>query len=277
LSALDLEEDAQVEPHVRAGAVALNVFSRRPDHPGAAHYIIHAFDTPDLAALALPAARRDAATAPEAHHARHMPSHIFSRLGMWKDALASNESAWQASDAWTKRAGLPIDKRDYHSLNWIVEINFELGKRNAAEAAMKTFMESAAVATLGKAHRHYATQVPSYLERTHDWAGVETYAARLQKLLDSKPPAVREPIADALFLAAVEALEQDEGRLPVLLMRWLELHSARISRGSPGAADPRVPVEGLREVSRVLAGVRGVEAGRHPFSSAPKSVPGATS
>ncbi len=64
-----------------AASIALDVFARNPDHPGAAHFIIHAFDDPDLAILALPAARRYAAIAPDAPHALHMPSHIFVQLG----------------------------------------------------------------------------------------------------------------------------------------------------------------------------------------------------
>ena len=68
-----------------AAALSLEVFARNPEHPGAAHYIIHAFDDPDHALLALPAARRYAEIAPEAYHARHMPSHIFVHLGMWDE------------------------------------------------------------------------------------------------------------------------------------------------------------------------------------------------
>jgi len=81
---------------MKAGAIALEVYRKNPNHPGAAHYIIHAFDDPDHAILALPAARRYASIAPEAHHARHMPSHIFLQLGMWPEAAASNEAAWES-------------------------------------------------------------------------------------------------------------------------------------------------------------------------------------
>src|SRR5438309_6668774 len=107
---------------MRAGAIALDVFQKKPNHPGAAHYIIHAFDDPEHAILALPAARRYALIAPEAHHARHMPSHIFLQLGMWPEAAAANESSWATSDAWVKRAGLSLGLRDYHSLGWLLYI-----------------------------------------------------------------------------------------------------------------------------------------------------------
>ena len=75
-------DDKGYRLQAQAGAIALAVYEKNPNHPGAAHYIIHAFDDPDHAILALPAARRYADIAPEAHHARHMPSHIFLQLGM---------------------------------------------------------------------------------------------------------------------------------------------------------------------------------------------------
>jgi tetratricopeptide (TPR) repeat protein len=116
-----------------AGAIALNVYEKNPNHPGAAHYIIHAFDDPEHAILALPAARRYAEIAPEAHHARHMPAHIFLQLGMWPEAAASNESAWAVSDAWVKRKGLPLTARDYHSLHWLTYVYLQQGRYKSAE------------------------------------------------------------------------------------------------------------------------------------------------
>lgn len=116
-----------------AGSIAIAVYEKNPDHPGAAHYIIHAFDDPEHAVLALPAALRYAEIAPEAHHARHMPAHIFLQLGMWPEAAASNESAWAVSDAWVKRKGLPISARDYHSLHWLEYVYLQQGRYAKAE------------------------------------------------------------------------------------------------------------------------------------------------
>ncbi|MEK6409077.1 MAG: tetratricopeptide repeat protein [Acidobacteriota bacterium] len=116
-----------------AGAIAFDVYQKNPDHPGAAHYIIHSFDDPEHAILALPAARRYAEIAPEAHHARHMPAHIFLQLGMWPEAAASNESAWAVSNAWVKRKGLPISARDYHSLHWLEYVYLQQGRYAKAE------------------------------------------------------------------------------------------------------------------------------------------------
>src|SRR5438128_6360463 len=92
---------------MRAGAIALDVFQKKPNHPGAAHYIIHAFDDPEHAILALPAARRYALIAPEEHYARHMTSHIFLQLGFCPEAAAANASSWSTYDAWLNRKNLP--------------------------------------------------------------------------------------------------------------------------------------------------------------------------
>lgn len=76
--------------YARAGAEALELLGRHPDHPGAAHYVIHAFDDPEHAPIALPAARAYSRIAPGAAHAQHMTTHIFVALGMWDDVVSQN-------------------------------------------------------------------------------------------------------------------------------------------------------------------------------------------
>ena len=116
LSAAEPLGNDDLRQNVRAGAVALDVFARRPDHPGAAHYVIHAFDDPVHAPLALDAARRYAQIAPAVSHARHMPSHIFIQRGMWGDVSTSNVSAFAAArDLW--EPGDAVNDL-VHSLDW---------------------------------------------------------------------------------------------------------------------------------------------------------------
>ncbi|MEO5616142.1 MAG: hypothetical protein ABIS67_00070 [Candidatus Eisenbacteria bacterium] len=81
---------------LRAGAMLEPLYAALPDHPGVAHYLIHSYDFPTLAARALPMARHYAEIAPHVPHALHMPSHIFTRLGMWREAVLSNLAAAQA-------------------------------------------------------------------------------------------------------------------------------------------------------------------------------------
>ena len=111
--------DAALPIRRQAGAIAEKIFERNPKHPGAAHYILHAYDHGTLAGKALPAARAYAKIAPSASHALHMPAHTFLQVGFWDEAAASDEASWNASIAWARRRGLSIASRDYHSLTWL--------------------------------------------------------------------------------------------------------------------------------------------------------------
>jgi tetratricopeptide (TPR) repeat protein len=100
LSLMGLSQGQRDLPtYIRAGAMALELLSRHPDHPGAAHYVIHAFDDPTHAPLGLAAARAYSRIAPGADHAQHMTTHIFLALGMWDDVVRQNEIASGADRA----------------------------------------------------------------------------------------------------------------------------------------------------------------------------------
>jgi tetratricopeptide (TPR) repeat protein len=159
----------------RAGAIALEVYQKNPNHPGAAHYIIHAFDDPEHAILALPAARRYAEIAPEAHHARHMPSHIFLQLGMWSEAAASNEAAWESSDAWMKRKNLSPNVRDYHSLHWLLYVYLQQGRYRKAEELLTLMKKTMAESTYdnklrpGYYENNWANMAAAFVVETERW------------------------------------------------------------------------------------------------------------
>jgi hypothetical protein len=90
-----------------AAQILNRVLAREPQHPGVAHYIIHSYDYPALANLALPAARSYAKIAPASAHAQHMPSHIFTRLGLWSESIRSNLDAKAAAKAYAVRHNMP--------------------------------------------------------------------------------------------------------------------------------------------------------------------------
>ena len=90
-----------------AARILNGVLAREPQHPGVTHYIIHSYDYPALAHLALPAARSYAQIAPASAHARHMPSHIFTRLGLWQESVQSNLGAKAAAEAFAVRNHMP--------------------------------------------------------------------------------------------------------------------------------------------------------------------------
>jgi tetratricopeptide (TPR) repeat protein len=114
------------------------VFDRNPLHPGAAHYIIHASDSPAMASQGLKAAREYSRIAPDAEHALHMPSHIFLPLGMWDDLMTSNRRSWAASRAEEKRKNLPGWYNDFHSLNWLQYAYLQTGRWKDAAALIDT-------------------------------------------------------------------------------------------------------------------------------------------
>jgi len=92
-----------------------------PRHPGALHYTIHSYDFPGLAHLALSAAQEYATAAPDSAHAQHMPSHIFTRLGLWEQSLSSNHDSTRSAEEYTERARLPGHYDEgLHSMDYLM-------------------------------------------------------------------------------------------------------------------------------------------------------------
>jgi len=126
-----------------AASIAEKVFKENPKHPGAAHFIIHAFDDPDHAPLALPAARAYAAIAPSAAHALHMPSHIFVQRGMWDDVRKSNIIAYKSATELNARMKLAEGREDFHTLGWLEYANLMLGNIDEAKANVESARQAA--------------------------------------------------------------------------------------------------------------------------------------
>jgi hypothetical protein len=115
-----------------AAAILEKLFATEPDHPGVAHYLIHAYDKPQLAQLGIPAARRYAKVAPAAPHALHMPSHIFARVGLWQDDINSNLASVAATRK-TAAMGMGGEGHQFHALNFLVYAYLQSGRE--ADAA----------------------------------------------------------------------------------------------------------------------------------------------
>jgi tetratricopeptide (TPR) repeat protein len=153
---------------MRAAAVAQEVLRTKPQHPGATHYLIHAFDDPDHAVLALNAARRYADIAPAVPHALHMPSHIFLQLGMWPEAIESNKAAWQAS--------LSSEAPDFHSLHWLLYCLLQQNRASEAEPLLATMREHLAKGSKNSVRDPLygayleATMAATYLIETGRWS-----------------------------------------------------------------------------------------------------------
>ena len=126
-----------------AASIVEKVNRENPKHPGAAHFIIHAFDDPDHAPLALPAARAYAGIAPSAAHALHMPSHIFVQRGMWEDVRASNIAAYKAATELNARMKLAEGREDFHTLGWLTYANLMLGNITEAKQNVESAKQAA--------------------------------------------------------------------------------------------------------------------------------------
>jgi hypothetical protein len=150
---------------LQAGAVASAVLRRNPEHPGAAHYALHAFDDGEHAAMGLEAARLYARIAPASSHARHMPSHVFLPLGMWDEAAASDESAFAASVDRVRRLGLSMAQADFHSLGWLHYEYLQQGRFAKARDVMKTVQSAltgqtaAPPAGADRGHQHAESEI----------------------------------------------------------------------------------------------------------------------
>jgi len=102
-----MSHDKNYAREKEAARILNRVLAREPLHPGVTHYIIHSYDFPALAQLALPAARNYAKIAPASAHAQHMPSHIFTRLGLWQEAIRSNLDARASAKEFARRHNMP--------------------------------------------------------------------------------------------------------------------------------------------------------------------------
>ena len=117
-----------------AGSIVEQILAEQSDHPAAHHYIIHAYDTPQFANQALSVAQNYGRVAPEVPHALHMPTHIFTRLGLWEDSVEWNSRAARASLRVTK--GEAISTEYLHSVDYLVYGYLQLGNEQAVQEIM---------------------------------------------------------------------------------------------------------------------------------------------
>ncbi len=179
----------------KAGEIAQAVYRRNPNHPGAAHYIIHSHDDPARASRALDAAYHYSRIAPDAPHALHMPSHIFLQLGMWHEAAASNDLGWAASVDYVKRKALTPTLRDYHNLHWLIYASLQQGRYAKAGALVDEFVRMRAANELASySARYISSALAAYVIETRQWNRADTLFA---PALSSRTAAATTPASGA--------------------------------------------------------------------------------
>jgi len=118
----------------KAGKILEGLFAANPNHPGIAHYIIHNYDNPALAQKGLETARRYASIAPSSAHAQHMPSHIFTRLGIWQESIESNLQSSESARCYAESAALTGSYfEELHSIDYLVYAYLQKGDNASAE------------------------------------------------------------------------------------------------------------------------------------------------
>lgn len=180
LLASESPDDMSHAASKKAVAVLNPLFQKQPEHPGLAHYIIHACDSPDMAPLGLDAARRYAAIAPSSAHAVHMPSHIFARLGLWDEDIPANLK----SVALTEKSGaMYMRGHELHAMHFLLYAYLQTGQDDAAKqivdkakmivAGAPTMDDTGMLEYMGFAEAHFPALYSLEMHRWSDAAALE--------------------------------------------------------------------------------------------------------
>ncbi|WP_188548263.1 tetratricopeptide repeat protein [Hymenobacter qilianensis] len=155
----------------KAGSLLTALAPKYPNHPGIIHYLIHAYDVPALAPLALPAARKYASVAPSSAHALHMPSHIFTRLGLWNEAVASNLGSVAAAQCYAEQAGLKGHwDEELHGLDYLMYAYLQQGDNPRAKQQWTYLQSITAVEPLSFKVAYAYAAIPSrYVLENRQW------------------------------------------------------------------------------------------------------------
>jgi tetratricopeptide (TPR) repeat protein len=214
--------------YMRAAAMVEEVFYENPEHPGAAHYLIHSYDDAVHAPLGLRPARVYARIAPDAEHALHMPSHIFLALGMWDETVASNVDSWEAGERRVARDDLPSDRRGYHALLWLHYAYLQQGRIRDAEKLLDVIRTDAEKSGSVRARTHFALMRSAHVVETESWPAVPAGPD-----LTDLPAQAAAADLFATGFAAVAAAELDAARaaLEDMQARIAEAESEEDRRG----------------------------------------------
>jgi hypothetical protein len=237
------------EQQEKAARLFEAVYARHPDHPGALHYLIHAYDDPLHAQQGLKAARAYAQAAAAVPHALHMPSHIFTRLGYWDESAATNLRGWEVSEADVKRAGESGAYRDYHNLNYLEYAYIQLGRFRDAQHTV----DIAAAQYRALPDKKTAPDTPE-LQSRHV-RGRTIYAV---------PDRVVYGYFDMLTRLLVEAGRWDEAAKIPLLVSSRDFIAAKLQWEAKAASVRRDATTAKAAAAKL--GTLSQEPGQHPFA-----------
>jgi tetratricopeptide (TPR) repeat protein len=168
----------------QAGDILAALVEKKPDHPGVVHYIIHTYDSPELASLGLNAARKYASVAPASAHALHMPSHIFTRLGLWDECISSNLTSVSSAQCYAQSAGIKGHwDEELHGLDYLMYGYLQKGENDMAKKQLDYLQTIDVVSPTNFKVAYAFAAIPArYALENKDWqaaANVQPHNAKI--------------------------------------------------------------------------------------------------
>jgi tetratricopeptide (TPR) repeat protein len=158
----------------KAAGIGLEVLGRNPNHPGALHYVVHAYDHPEFAAQALEIADKYAKVAPDAGHALHMPTHTYVALGLWDRVIESNIASWKAERARKARKQLDNKALGYHAWHWLQYGYLQKGDTATARAMVDSMQAFCETLPDPRARAHLVYLKTTYLAESDNYTSAVT-------------------------------------------------------------------------------------------------------
>ena len=255
--------------YMRAAALVEQVYARNPQHPGAAHYLIHAYDDPVHAPLGLRYADAYSKIAPAASHALHMPSHIYVAMGMWNESASINERSVKAADTRREAGKLPVDQRGFHALLWLVYSYAQQGRYEEARGVLTEMDAAAKESGSERTRSHLALARAAWLIETRKWTDAKAP-------VPSKDLPRDAAIADLFAIGFASVRSGNRAGAANAMAQMAALMEEAPVNGAPVRSTPGVPAR--PGISPVAPGPRAVAAppGVKPIapSGSPAAAPG---
>ncbi len=216
-------KDKSYANQLKAGKILNELYPSEPNHPGVIHYIIHTYDYPGLAEKALSEARHYAQVAPSSAHALHMPSHIFTRLGLWEECIQSNQASVASAKCYAEQAGIKGHwDEELHGLDYLVYAYLQRGDNKHAKEQMDYLatIKNVYPTNFKVAYAYAAIPARIFLEN-RNWKA----AAAIQKIPESFPwakfPWQESIIHYARLLGSAQLGKMDEAHSALTRMKQL--------------------------------------------------------
>ena len=251
LALLGSSQGRDVGTYMKAAALVEDVVRVNPQHPGAIHYLIHAYDDPAHAPLGLRYAEAYAKIAPAASHALHMPSHIYFALGMWDKAAELNERSAKAADERVSRKGLGVDDRGFHALLWLTYSYLQQGRYQDARGVLDQIDKAAADSGSVRTRSHLALARAAWVIETRRWTDAKPDGVNPEGLGADATAADLFAIGMAAFRSGNRAAGSDalqrmatlagDGDRPVRSVTTAKPSTTRPNPSRPGVTPMPVP------------------------------------